>query len=80
MSDTVVIQHDDRIYKVAVDALAQYEVTDDGAKNALIASRDDAAAIDTDDEVTGFAAVGGAMLRGTSAWRFKPGKDLGGGP
>ena len=45
MADKVVIEHDGKVYEIAVDQLAQYEVNDEGRKQELLAG---------DDEVEGF--------------------------
>jgi hypothetical protein len=46
MADKVVIERDGKVYEIAVDQLAQYEVTDEGKKQEL---RDAG-----EDEVEGF--------------------------
>jgi hypothetical protein len=74
LSDAIAIEHNDKLYRIGLDEIAQYEVADDDAKREVLAARDDGSAtIDSDDEVSGFAA-GGPPLQGASAWlvRRKP--------
>jgi hypothetical protein len=54
MQDKVLLEHDDKLYAIAIDDLAPYEVRDSGLKAELEAERDAALAA-SDDEVEGFA-------------------------
>ena len=46
MAEKVVIERDGKVYEIAVDQLAQYEVNDEAKKQELLAAGD--------DEVEGF--------------------------
>ena len=52
MGDSVVIGHDNKLYKIAVADLAQYEVHDDEATNEYRTEAEQ----QSGDEVEGFAA------------------------
>ena len=56
MADAIVIEHDDKVYEIAVDDLAQFEVKDEAAKGELVAAAEQEPA-EGDDEVAGFARL-----------------------
>jgi hypothetical protein len=60
MGDAIVIEHENRLYKIAVGDLAQYEVADEATKNELLAEGE--AQSDGSDEVEGFAARSSIFL------------------
>ncbi len=62
MGDAIVVEHDEKVYEIALDDLAKYEVTDDDVKAELTAAASAAEegedADDSEaDDVEGFARM-----------------------
>ena len=66
MADAIVVEHDDKVYEIALGDLPQVEVKDEAAKGELVAARDEEPA-ESDEEVEGFARLRGRSS-GARAW------------